>query len=186
MRTRYIRLLHLYGEKLGNGVAGTTADITVLERDNSGNISRATGLDVPVDTTAGYAKGCVFIDTNVAAGTGGRYTNVGTTVSCNFDLEGTVSSGSVSADDLATAITPSHVVKYAGEVTWTGGGTSIATTVAGVLATDIVQATIQTVPTQAAYIVSCAVTADTITTTLSAANTDNNAVIAYTVFRAIA
>jgi hypothetical protein len=186
LKTEHIRLLNLYGEKLGNGVAGTTADITVLERDYQGKISRATGTDVPVDETAGYAKGCVFIDTNVAAGTSGRYTNVGTTASCNFDLEGTVSSGSVTADDLATAVTPSHVVKYAGEVTWTGGLATLASTVTGVAATDIVIASIHTLGTQGTILQGAVASANTITFTLDAANTSNDAVISYVVFRAVA
>lgn len=85
-RTQFIRLLHLHGEKLGNAVAGTTGDIVVLERDNGGKITRATGTDVPADTTAGYAKGCLFTDTDVAAGTNGLYVNIGTTASANFDV----------------------------------------------------------------------------------------------------
>ncbi len=55
-RTQFIRLLHLHGEKLGNAVAGTSADIRVLERDYQGKISRATGTDVPANTTAGYDR----------------------------------------------------------------------------------------------------------------------------------
>ena len=85
-RTQFIRLLHLHGEKLGNGVAGTSANITVLERDDQGKISRAKGTDVPGDNTAGYAKGCLFIDTDVGAGTNGLYVNIGTTADANFDV----------------------------------------------------------------------------------------------------
>jgi hypothetical protein len=47
-----------------------------------------------------------------------------------------------------------------------------------------VMATIKVAPTQAAYLVSVAPTTDTITFTLSAANTSNDAQISYTVFRA--
>lgn len=92
----------------------------------------------------------------------------------------------IDASELATSVTPSHVVKYAGEYTWSGGGASCAETVTGALATDIVVATIQSAPTEAASMVSVAVTENTVTTTLSAANTTNDAVIAYVVFRAIA
>lgn len=87
---------------------------------------------------------------------------------------------------LATGITPSHVVKYAGKITWSGSGASLATTVTGVASTDIVVASISTVPTQAAYLVSAAPTTNTVTLVLSAANTSNDAVISYTVFRAAA
>jgi hypothetical protein len=97
-----------------------------------------------------------------------------------------IADANVTLTKLAAGITPSHVVKYAGKITWSGSGASLATTVTGVLLTDIVLVTIQTAPTQAAYIVSAAPTADTITITLSAANTSNNAVIAYQVLRAAA
>lgn len=94
--------------------------------------------------------------------------------------------GSVELSKLAAGITPSHVVKYAGKITWSGSGTSLATTVSGVAATDIVIATVQTKATEASYLVSAAPTTDTITLVLSAANTSNDAVIAYSVLRAAA
>jgi len=196
MRNATIRELTLYGDDFDNTAAGTTADITVYIRDKSDNILLATGLDVPVDTSSGYAKGCRFIDTNVAAGTGGVYENVGTATSCNFDVMGTISALSVDTAEIAAAavtlaklavgVTPSHVVKYSAEITWSGGGVSLATTVTGVASTDIVIASIHTVPSEAGYLVSCAATLNTITTTLSAANTTNDAVISYMVLRAAA
>jgi len=87
---------------------------------------------------------------------------------------------------LAAGITPSHVVKYAGKITWTGSGATLASTVSGVLSTDVVMVTIQGKPTQAAYLVGAVPTTDTITFELSAANTSNDAVIAYQVLRAAA
>lgn len=81
--------------------------------------------------------------------------------------------------------TVSHQIVYADEFTWTGGGASVEETVTGALATDIVVATIQSAPTEAAYIASAAVTADTVTVTLSDANTSNDAVISYVVLRAV-
>ncbi len=57
----------------------------VLVKDDSDMILLATGTTVPTDAGAGFAKGCLFIDTNVGAGTTGLYENVGTTTSCNFD-----------------------------------------------------------------------------------------------------
>jgi len=65
--------------------AGTSANIKALIFDGDRDILYATGTDVPADTSDGYAKGCLFIDTNVAAGTTGLYVNVGTTSSSNFD-----------------------------------------------------------------------------------------------------
>lgn len=59
--------------------------VKVLIKDQDGMAVLATGLVVPADSGAGFAKGCLFIDTNVAAGTTGLYVNVGTTAACNFD-----------------------------------------------------------------------------------------------------
>lgn len=97
-----------------------------------------------------------------------------------------VADGAITLAKLDTGITPSHVVKYAGTITWSGSGATKATTVTGVAATDIVVATIKTKPTQAAYIVAVTPTLNTITIELSAANTSNDAVIAYSVLRAAA
>ena len=77
--------LKALGETLLAATAGTTDNIKVILRDSSNDILYATGTDVPADTTSGYAKGCLFIDTNVAAGTTGLYVNVGTNTSANFD-----------------------------------------------------------------------------------------------------
>lgn len=147
----------------------------------SGKKTLVFGLDIP-SAVAGYAVGCLFIKTD----TGATYRNTGTVTSCTFTLIGTVTSNSIELAMLTSGITPSHIVKYAGKITWSGSGASLATTVTGVAATDIVIASIQTVPTQAAYLVSAAPTTNTVTIVLSAANTSNDAVISYTVFRAAA
>ena len=66
-------------------LAGETAGgVTVLFKDAAGKALLATGTTVPVDTTTGYAKGCLFIDTDVATGTTGLYCNKGTSASCVF------------------------------------------------------------------------------------------------------
>jgi len=97
-----------------------------------------------------------------------------------------IEDNAVSLEHLDAAITPSHVVKFAAEFTWAGGGASHAESVAGVLATDIVLITIQSAPNEAASVVSGAATTDTVTVTLSTANTSNDAVISYVVYRAAA
>ena len=55
----------------------------------------ATGTDVPANATSGYAKGCLFIDRNVATGTTGLYENIGTNTSCNFNAIGAVAAGEI-------------------------------------------------------------------------------------------
>ena len=77
--------LRLAGQAISATVAGTTNPIKVLIRDGDNKVLLATGTDVPADSTAGYAKGCLFIDTDVAAGTTGLYVNVGTTTAADFD-----------------------------------------------------------------------------------------------------
>lgn len=71
-----------------DGISETvnSVNITVLMADPSGNILWASGTTVPTDGSAGYAKGCMFVDTDVAGGTGGNYLNKGTTTSSAFTL----------------------------------------------------------------------------------------------------
>lgn len=63
-----------------------TTEGGILLRDGSGYIVLQQGTTVPADTTAGYAKGALFFDTNVATGTGGVYANKGTSASSVFSL----------------------------------------------------------------------------------------------------
>lgn len=87
---------------------------------------------------------------------------------------------------LAAGITPSHVAKFAGTITWSGSGAALDTAIAGVAATDKVSCTFRVAPTQAAYIASAIPSAGHLVITLSAANTGNQAQIDYVVFTAAA
>jgi len=78
--------IKLVGKTVAATTAGTTNAIRVFMYDNDGYIIHSTGLEVPADATAGYAKGALHIDTNVTAGTSGLYVNVGTAAAANFDL----------------------------------------------------------------------------------------------------
>jgi hypothetical protein len=164
----------IYTGQASNRPAALAAetDAQILIGDGTDLNSVAVSGDITIDNTGAVTIAALAVDTAELA--------------ADAVENSKLADNAVSLENLDAAITPSHIVVYSGEVTWTGGGTSIATTVTGALATDIVQATIQTVPSEAAYLVSCAVTNDTVTTTLSAANTSNDAVIAYTVFRAAA
>lgn len=92
----------------------------------------------------------------------------------------------VSLENLDAAITPSHIPVYAGETTWTGGGATLAATVSGVAATDIVIASFLTLGTEGTILQGAIASTNTITYTLDAANTSNDAVISYVVYRAAA
>lgn len=67
-------------------ITGSESGISHLIKDASGKTLLATGTTVPADTGTLYAKGCIFIDTDVATGTSGMYVNVGTAASCVFKL----------------------------------------------------------------------------------------------------
>lgn len=79
-----------------------------------------------------------------------------------------IANAAVTLPKLAAGIAPSHVVKYAGRSANAGGSATIAITVTGLLATDVVFADIQA-STNAVEIQKVTATADTITVLLSAA-----------------
>jgi len=58
--------------------------ITGYLADFGANLRLCAGTTVPTDGESGYAKGCLFIDTDVATGTTGLYCNKGTRTSCAF------------------------------------------------------------------------------------------------------
>lgn len=58
----------------------------VYLQDEDGDFLRVIGTTVPADATTGYAKGCIFIDSDVASGTGAMYLNKGIKTSCVFTL----------------------------------------------------------------------------------------------------
>jgi hypothetical protein len=61
-----------------------SVSITTLLTDGSGDILLATGTTVPTNSSTGFAKGCLFIDTDVGTGTTGLYCNKGTNTACAF------------------------------------------------------------------------------------------------------
>lgn len=77
------RAIKLAGEKKTVGASKTV--VTVLEYDVNSQISRCLGSTKPTDGDAGYATGCIFMNT-----TGGAsqtsYVNDGSSSSCDFNL----------------------------------------------------------------------------------------------------
>lgn len=63
-----------------------TSTETILLRDENRDKVLVQWVTVPTNTTTGYAKWCIFIDTDVASGTSGLYVNVWTKTSCVFKL----------------------------------------------------------------------------------------------------
>lgn len=58
--------------------------VTGLLTNSNGDILLAYGTTVPTTSSTGYAKGCLFIDTDVALGTTGLNCNKGTNTECLF------------------------------------------------------------------------------------------------------
>lgn len=85
----------VYAAKMEDAVVGrltldgeTISGVKRLQMDSSNKVLLASGTTVPTNGTAGYAKGCVFIDTDTATGICGRYENIGTSASCQFRVIG--------------------------------------------------------------------------------------------------
>jgi len=120
----------------------------------------AWGATVPTDAADGYAKGCLFIDTDVATGTVSVYVNQGTKDACVFKLVNVdttvaaelaadavetakIKDAAVTLAKLAAGVAPGFIVKYAGSFTTAGGDAAESIPVAGALATDIAIATLK-------------------------------------------
>ena len=69
----------------------TISGVSTLLRDTDGNKLLARGTTVPTDASSGYAKGGLFIDTDVVTGLSGLYENQGTSTSSVFVLVGDIS-----------------------------------------------------------------------------------------------
>jgi len=76
-------------QPIGNSETPDTTAVTVIEKDSSDNVLRATGTSVP-GTEAGFSKGCIFIKTDAGAGTEGFYRNIGTTAASSFEALDTI------------------------------------------------------------------------------------------------
>jgi hypothetical protein len=73
----------LTGVKKGANLA---EDTLVLLEDGKGNALLATGTLSAPAVASGFAKGCLYIDTNVSSGTSGLYVNVGTITTAVWKL----------------------------------------------------------------------------------------------------
>jgi hypothetical protein len=103
------RAIKVCGEPRKVGTEG----ITIIQYDSNDNVLYAKGATVPTDSTAGYAVGCIFIDTTSGAGAT-FYVNEGSITSCDFNVTAGTATGDITS-----------VVAGAG---LTGGGTEGAVT----------------------------------------------------------
>jgi hypothetical protein len=93
------KVLTPFVQPTGNSETPDTTAVTVIEKDGSGNVLRATGTTVPTNTEAGFSKGSIFIKTDAGAGVEGIYRNVGTTASCTFEALDTISASEIALTD---------------------------------------------------------------------------------------
>jgi hypothetical protein len=104
-----------------------TAGEYVILRDTDNNILIMQGTTVPTDATTGYAKGCTFIDTDVATGLNGVYTNIGTSTSCIFAIAGTPITAGFEVSAQASTATVTNAIAEK-NLTNTGAGGAITLT----------------------------------------------------------
>jgi FAD/FMN-containing dehydrogenase len=118
-------------------LSGTVKNgLRVLARDFEGKVLICSGTVVP--TGAGYAKGALFMKTDVVTGSKGLYENQGTTAAASFNVIGDVSTAEianagVTLAKLATGILPSHVVKF-----FVLGSTITTTALTGLAVGDLI------------------------------------------------
>lgn len=87
----------------GKSVVVGAETITVFLQDSDGMIMDCAGTTVPTDDTAGYAKGCRFVDTDVADNTSGVYENIGTTTVCEFNAVSVIDTAEITDLAVTTA-----------------------------------------------------------------------------------
>ena len=90
-----LKLTKGYLQIVGRSVTINSVAVTPLIKDSAGDILLCTGLTKPTDASDGFAKGCIFIDTDVVTGTKSVYENTGTKDSCVFDLMGAVAASEI-------------------------------------------------------------------------------------------
>lgn len=175
-----------------SGVAAAVAVSGDIAITNAGVTSIATGAIVNADVSAtaeiDYSKLAALTSGNVLVGSAG---NVATSVSMSGDVAivasgaTTIQAGAVGLSKLASAVAPSHVVKYAGQHTTVGGAAAEAITVTGLAATDLVFCQVKDDGTAGVTILQAVPTTNTLTVTFSA-NPGNDTVIYYQALRATA
>jgi len=132
-----------------------------------------------------WSKMALLTSASILVGNG---SNVPTVVAMSGDIAidnagaTTIQANAVELGMLAAGITPSHVARFAGKHSYAGGGTSDAATVTGVVAGDIVFATIEA-STNTTYIAKAVPTTDTVTFHFGA-DPGAGTIVSYIVFNA--
>lgn len=176
------------------GSAGNVATSVALTGDiaitNTGVSSIQAGVIVNADINAAaaiaFSKLAALPSTQILVGSAG---NVATAVAMSGDVTigntgiTTIGVGAIDLAMLSAGITPSHVIKFANQVTTVGGAAAEAFTVTGaVAATDRAFVQVVNDGTANVTVLQAVVTANTLTVTFSA-NPGNDTVINYQIIR---
>lgn len=178
------------------GSSGGLATAVAMSGDiaitNAGVTSIGTGVVVNADVSASaaidYSKLATLASGNILVGSaGGVATSVAMSGDATIAASGavTIAAGAIGLTKLASAVAPSHVVKYAGQHTTVGGAAAEAITVTGLAATDLVFVQMKDDGTGDVTIVNAVPTTNTLTVTFSG-NPGNDCVIYYQALRATA
>lgn len=187
-------------ELLNNGeFQHTVTDLWLIYTSNGVGFftyNSATGAFVALTGNAGLSStlssGNIFVGSagNVATGVAmsgdATIANTGAlTIANNAITTAKILDANVTLAKLAAGITPSHVIKFAGQETTAGGAASEAITVTGAAATDLAFVQLVDEGTNTVTVLEAVVTLNTLTVTFSA-DPGNDAVINYQIIRAAA
>ena len=86
--------------------------LTVLLEDSNGDVVYCQGATVPTADSVGFAKGCLFIDTDAADGTKGLYENAGTNLLSDFNLIGEITGAEIGAGAITSAKMDASLVRF--------------------------------------------------------------------------
>ena len=166
-----------------------TGDVTI---SNAGVTAIAADSIVNADINSAaaiaYSKLAALPSAQILVGSAG---NVATAVAMTGDVAisnaglTTIQAGAIDLAMLSSGITPSHVIKFAGQPTTVGGAAAEAFAVPGVLVTDLAFVQVVNDGTGNVTVLQAVCTADTLTVTFSA-NPGNDTVINYQIIRAAA
>jgi len=173
---------------VATGVA-MSGDIAIT---NAGVTSIVAGAIVNADVNAAaaiaFSKLAALPSAQILVGSAG---NVATAVAMSGDVAisntgaTTIQAGAIDLAMLSAGITPSHVIKFAGQPTTVGGAAAEAFAIPGVLVTDLAFVQVVDDGTGNVTVLQAACTADTLTVTFSA-NPGNDTIINYQIIRAAA
>jgi len=174
------------------GVTLPTVVGNLAEFDSVGGNLADSGIASADILQTALASGHIFVGsagniaTDVAMSGDATMANTGAlTIANNAITTAKILNANVTLAKLAAGITPSHIVKFAGQPTTVGGAASEAFTVTGAAATDLAFVQVVDNGTNNVTVLQAVVTLDTLTITFSA-DPGNDCIFNYQLLRAAA